>query len=228
MRKWLSILAVLSVVLAACGGSGDAGDAEDVTTTAAGPSDGGDEETPATTAAADEPGDASGDEDGDEPADGGSASTPVDGLGTATVTIDGEAYVFGDAGIASQCMPDSFGVFMVALYLVGDDGAPDLGAGSLSLFLLQEGSDPEELDQRPEAIVTLGGTSQSWVASERKAEEFELEPGISQIDSYTIDGNTATGTATFFEENSYFAFAGGGADEIQTATGTFEVTCAEE
>ncbi|MEX1281448.1 MAG: hypothetical protein AB1Z55_12100 [Acidimicrobiia bacterium] len=214
------MLAVLALVVAACGGSddaADAGQAEATSTTAAaaddpGGDDAGDEEAPASTAA----------DDDDAP-----AAAPVDGVGTATVTIDGETYEFGDAGIASQCLSDLSGVFSVALYLVGDDGAPDLGAGSLSLFLVQEGSDIGDLDQRPEAVVTIGSTSESWVASEAKAEEFELEAGTSQVDAYEIDGTSASGTATFIEENSYFAFSGGSADEIRTATGEFEVTCSE-
>lgn len=221
MRKWVSILAAVSVVVAACGGSGDGADtgqADDVTTTQAAPSDGGGEETPATTAAADE----------SEAGDAGSQDPPeAAGVGTATVTIDGETHTFGDAGIASQCRPDFFGVFLVTLSLTGDDGTSRLEAGSLSLALLQEDADPEELDQRPEVVVSIVATDQEWIASEEKAEEFELEPGTSQVDSYTIDGNTVTGTATFFEEDSYFAVAGGSADSIETATGTFEVTCVE-
>ncbi len=52
-----------------------------------------------------------------------------------------------------------------------------------------------------------------------------LEAGMSQVDSYTISGNSVSGTATF-RENSHFASTGG-AGEVETAQGTFEATCNE-
>ncbi len=49
--------------------------------------------------------------------------------------------------------------------------------------------------------------------------------GKSQVDSYAIDGATATGTATFVDLNAYLAWQAGTADEPDPVTGTFEVDC---
>lgn len=49
-----------------------------------------------------------------------------------------------------------------------------------------------------------------------------VEPGMSQVDSVEIDGQTVHGTATFLRQNSLFS------GDVETATGTFEATCGEE
>jgi len=56
------------------------------------------------------------------------------------------------------------------------------------------------------------------------AEMSGVEPGESQVDEFTIDGDTVSGTATFVELNETFAHSGGGA-KAQPVTGTFEVSC---
>lgn len=46
--------------------------------------------------------------------------------------------------------------------------------------------------------------------------------GQSQIDSFAIDGQRASGTATFVEVNAAYAVT------VEPVTGTFEAICAEE
>lgn len=212
--KHLVAIAVLAVVVAACGGGeteSDTGpDEPGTTTTTAGASGA------TTTTAAD--------------ADDGQSENPppadVSGLGEGTVTINGETYLFGDAGFpAVQCQPDFFGVFFVALEQVDESGAAVPG-GSLQLTLLLEGTDPDVVGQNNEGRVLI--EDQEWIAEPEDIAERGLEAGTSQIDSYTVSGNSVSGTATFYEEESYFSTTGGSSDPILTAQGSFEVTCSGE
>jgi hypothetical protein len=153
----------------------------------------------------------------------------VTGVGEATVTIEGETYYFGEGSLgAFQCEPDFFGVFIVALGMVDESGAEIPSGGNLQLALLLDGTDPAVVDQLPEVNVGISAKDEDWSADEEATQQFDqLEPGSSQVDDYTIDGLSASGTATFFEKNSYFAFLGGAADSIRTTQGQFEVTCAD-
>lgn len=51
-------------------------------------------------------------------------------------------------------------------------------------------------------------------------------PGIG-VSDFSIDGQTASGATVFYEEESFFQFNAGLIDELETAEGTFRVTCAE-
>ena len=55
-----------------------------------------------------------------------------------------------------------------------------------------------------------------------------ISEGDTQVDSFTVDGNTASGTATFVDEQAIFAALGGAADDPEPVRGSFEVTCAGE
>lgn len=162
------------------------------------------------------------------PTGGGSASGDdvVSGIGSASLTIGGTTYYFGETSApAPQCKPDLFGVFLVNLPMVDADGTEAASGGRFALTLLRDGVDADEVDQLPEASVTIEALDEEWIASEEAIQNFNLDAGTSQIDSYTIDGNTASGSATFYEQSSYYAFLGGSAEGVTTAPGTFEVTC---
>ncbi len=147
----------------------------------------------------------------------------------ASATIDGVTYTFADTGFAGQqCRSDFFGVFIASLFMVDDQGNPNIEGGAISIAIPHEDTDPAEVDQWPSVRVNVKDPDLEWIADEVAAEEFSIEPGISQVDSYTVEGNTITGTASFYEQNSYWAVAGGQAEELVTATGTFEVTCGSD
>ncbi|HSJ70089.1 MAG TPA: hypothetical protein VLA29_00395 [Acidimicrobiia bacterium] len=213
-RTVIGLVIAIALVAAACGDSGSdegATDPDNVTTTAP------DEST--TT----QP---SGSGDGGSGDAGGSTEGDAH---WASATIDGVTYTFGDTGFAAQqCQPDFFGVFFAVLYMVDDQGNPNIEGGAINVALLHEDADPAELDQWPEVNVSIADPDLEWIAAEQGNEGISIEPGISQVDSYTIAGNTVSGTASFYERNSYWAVAGGQAEELVTATGTFEVTCGSD
>ncbi len=210
MVKFLVLAGALLLPLAACGGSDDSSgeSSGDVTTQAqAVPDDDGtvaESGTDATT----------------PPSDDGDGGSDAEGSGpsTATVTIGGETYDFSTEGaIAAQCLTDMFGVFSVQLPSADGDG-------SISIVALREGTDPDVVEQVNAVEVSVG--DDDWTADE-SSNLFDLsdamEPGMSQVESVEVDGNTVRGTATFVRQLS--VFSGG---EIETATGTFEATCGEE
>lgn len=214
----VGLVITVALLVAACGDSGGdegAADPQDVTTTA----------PDATTTT--QP---SGSDDGGSTDGGGSTDDGADGdAHRATATIDGVTYTFADTGFpGQQCLSDFFGVFIAALFMVDDQGNPNIEGGAISIAIPHEDTDRAEVDQWPEVSVNVNDPDLEWIADEKGAEEFEIEPGISQVDSYTVDGNTITGTASFYEQNSYWAVAGGQAEELVTATGTFEVTCGSD
>ena len=209
MRRLVLIVAMV-LVATACGGGETASDDT--------PADG----TSATTTAPDSsPGTSAPETDDGEPGD--PAPSDVSGIGEGTVTINGETYLFGEGGFpALQCEPDMFGVFFVVLQQVDASGS-EVPDGLLTLTLLLEGTDPAVVGQDNTARLTIGG--EDWIADPEDIAERGLDPGTSQVDAYTIDGNTVSGTATFYEEESYYATTGGSTDPIVTAQGTFEVAC---
>jgi hypothetical protein len=216
MMKRIAGIAILALGLSACGGGGEVGESADVTTTQP--------DTAGTTKAASSP-DASepAEDDGDEGAGSGGVEAH-----SATVTIGGETYTFGDTGFAAQqCKPDLFGVFFAVLYMIDDEGNPDIERGVVNFTLLRDGVDSEQVEQWPELTVSIADLDLEWIADERGALELGIEAGMSQVDSYTVEGNRASGTATFYESNSYWAMVGGQADELETAQGSFEVVCAD-
>lgn len=207
--RYLISVAVIAALMAACGGGEPVADTEpDEPTLTAGAS------VVTTTTML-------GGSDADQP-----DTSDIAGVGEGTVTIDGDTYTFGDAGFpALRCEPDMFGVFFVFLQQVDDSGA-EVAGGSLELTLLLEGTDPEIVGQDNEGRLKIG--EQEWIADPEDIAERGLEAGTSQVDSYTIDGNSVTGTATFYEEESYFATTGGSDDPIVTTQGAFDVTCSGE
>ena len=149
----------------------------------------------------------------------------------AEVTIAGETYRFAEEGFAasSNCRPNHDGVFVALLRLELESG--ELTARSdLDLELSHDGPGAEvnkvtvrlsHLDETSSLDYTPG-----WYAdADWAANVSGLPAGVSQVDSYTIDGNTVSGTATFVDRKSDAAFLRGEIDSVESTQGTFTVTC---
>lgn len=211
--KRLIPLIVVVLVIAACGGETKEGDSEPSGADTTQPTN---DQAPDTTAAS---------------GSGGSGDAPssVSGIGEATVTVNGETYHYGETSFpALQCNPDLFGVFFAVLGMVDENGNEVPPGDVVQLTLLHSDADPDTVGEQMNAVsLRVSALGEEWIAN---PEEYEfadqLEPGSSEVTDVTIDGNTAWGTATFYEENSYFAFVGGAADEYSVSEGTFEVACA--
>ena len=152
------------------------------------------------------------DDDQNPPTEATSAPAPESsGIGdnTAIVTIGDQQFEFDvSPGSIQRCDPNFFGAFW-ALATQQE--------GGLELLLPPEG-DPN-FEDPPTMKVRDDATDSEWIA-----DPSTLLPGVqagqSQIDTFTVDGNRATGTATLVEQNG--AYAG----TIEPVTGTFEVLCA--
>lgn len=161
----------------------------------------------------------------DEPATGESAGAeppaeepvgdePAVGDSVAIVTIDGTTYTVDlSRGPAPQCDPDFFSAFLAS------------GGDSQGFFsaLLPPPDDPNHTDP-PSTSLRVNDGEFEWIADPSR-QMSGVEPGESQVDDFTVDGNTASGTATFVELNETYAHSGGG-PKAQPVTGTFEVSCA--
>ncbi len=135
--------------------------------------------------------------------------------GAASVTIDGvtiEAMSFDDA-LVQRCDPDFFGGFWVILASDPDPATqPDI------IEMAFPGGDYTD---PPFIKVTTDTGDTEWIAEEGDVPEGTPQPNI----QWTVDGNTVSGTATVYEENSLFAVRGGQVDEVTTAEASFEATC---
>jgi len=202
-RRSMGAMVGCIIVLAGCGGDGgDTGvDAEPGTTAIATTPAPATTSGPGTTAA---PGTTQAPDDTDPPDDMGSSGE----ANKAVVTIGGGTYEFDvEMSIVGRCEPDFFGAFWVIA------SAADGSSGSLEMFIVPEGN--ANHDETSKVKVNLKEAEErDWRAD---ADGGEGTPeGESAVDSFSIDGNTVTGTASFVD-----IYTGDGA----TAEGTFEATC---
>ncbi len=214
MKSVRTVLVVLvALVLAACGGNGDS--AEDDTPSPT---------TPTESDPINEPSD--GDTSDDSATD--LADTDIGEFfdtagGIATVIIGDETWEFvlvPDVPIAS-CDADFFGGFVAILVNEGADMASPMNAMTVRL----PGGD---FTDPPILTVNLGASGElEWIADETIYEQNADLPDGLGVTGFSIDGNTASGTATFFEQESFFQF-GAGLGDLLTADGTFTVTCASD
>ena len=212
LRKLIVAITLPALVLAACGGSGTgtpttrAASAGVPTTADSGLT--GDNQGPGTTGA---PGD---------------SQNP-----RATVTIGAETFTFSHQGVAasSNCRPNDNGAFRALLLLVGDDGELTVRSDlDLVLFHDQTGTDGSESSSISVRLGHLddGGSSvPGWYANAGRADRTGLPAGTAQVDSYVIDGNSVSGTATFVDSVSDTAFFRGRIDSVESVQGSFVVTC---
>lgn len=211
MRPSLTALAlVTALALAGCGGDDDAGDSDvpapvDDSTTGSGDDGSADEPAADDSAAADEPAA----EPASEPASGGG------GENVAVVTVGDETFEIDvTPGSVTRCDPDFFGAF----WALGGDRAD----ASIELLLPPPG-DPNFEDPPTVKVQTDDGDVE-WIADPSR-EMAGVEAGGSQVDDFSVDGNTASGTATFVDLNETYAFQGGVGEAPVPVTGTFSVTC---
>jgi len=215
MKRYVMAGIAMLLPLAACGGSDD--DATVATTEASDDAGATDTAPPAASDAPEADGSAENGNDTDDSADTGGAEAGS-GPSTATVTLGDETYEFSTEGaVVAQCKTDLFGVFSVQLPAVDGDG-------SIQLLILHDDTDPAEIEEVNAINLKIG--DERWEANE-DSDLYDMsdamQPGMSQVDSATIDGHTVSGTATFVRE--YSAYGDG---EPETMTGTFEATCGEE
>ena len=206
MRLRICLLAT-AVALAACGGSDDGAapaagpDAPEVPTTVA--SGSGEEEPTETSAPA-----------GDSESGGAPA---VDG-DQGTITVGGETFLFGEGN--GICTPDWQGQgmwFRADLGRVDEDGDPIEVPGmpdsiNPAYFVFDHEGSRDAEDQTGIYFFGVVGSSgdTEWGAS-------HLAENGSGVDSVTLDGNRAHGTATFVSS-----------DGDGPVSGTFEVICADD
>lgn len=139
--------------------------------------------------------------------------------GFGTVTIGDETWEFEafESIPIAACDADFFGGFFAVL-TDGEDMMQPLNGMTLTLPG-GDFTDPPELSVN----IAVGGEA-DWIADETIYERnADLPEGIG-VTSFSIDGGTATGTALFYEEESFLQF-NAGLGELVTAEGTFEVTC---
>ncbi|MGA7226860.1 MAG: hypothetical protein WBZ40_04030 [Acidimicrobiia bacterium] len=217
MRRGIVMFFLMLLAVTACGGSGsDSNDGgTQPETKGASPARESDGENSTNTTAIEEP----------------SSNGPLDsGVHRATVTLDGETYQFGHTTfVGENCSPDLFGIFRVQLLMVDDAGNEHPSGSDFLLELLHEDADPdvvEGTDARNRVTLSIADAVEEWVADAEEIDLRGLDPGTSQVDDYTFDGNSVSGTATFFELGSEGEWFAGNADSYSVAKGTFEVTCA--
>lgn len=211
-KPWhVGMLLALSLVIGACGGDDGTADTEASSTNNTNQSELGDDAAADTTAPVEEPAD----DDGDEPVNAG----PVN---VATVTVGDKTYEADvTPGNLQRCDSDFFNAFWA------------LGGG-MELFLPPP-DDPNHSDA-PRVVVKDDASGLEWIADPSASSlgslsgddyDFKIPEGDSQVDSFSVDGNTATGSATFIEQEEYFQWTGGG-DQPEPVQGTFTVTCASD
>lgn len=209
----LVMVVLVAFVVAACGGSDAENDAESPTTTAQSDAQ---PDTPS---------------DGSDTSDDSQTATTIGDIGdyfdtaggTATATVGDDMYEFvlvEDHPIAN-CDSDFFGGFVAILANAGADIAKPTNLFSVTLpggnF-----TDPPTLNLN---LGASGGAE--WSADETIYEHNPDLPAGIGVTSFSIDGSTASGTATFFEQESFYQFNAGNGDLV-VADGTFTVTCAAE
>lgn len=126
------------------------------------------------------------------------------GSSRATVTVGDESYEFAVVDDEGSCAVA--GGFSATFYLVDGQGQPVAGEDEAIAGILPEARmslSSEELGGAPGSVIVLSA-GEGWVA----------EAG--GVESLTIDGNHAEGTATFTSMESG-----------ELVSGTFEATCEE-
>ena len=169
-------------------------------------------------AGADEPSGATDQNSGDIP-DSVEGVLDADG-GKASVTIGGETWEFElveDVPIAS-CDSDFFGGFVALLMNAGASMTSPMDTVGIAL-------PGGNFTDPPEVTINLNATSgEEWIADETIYEQNADLPAGLGVTSFSIDGSSASGTAVFFEQESFYQFNAGNGDLV-VEEGTFTVTC---
>lgn len=207
MPRGVVLACAVAVALAACGGDDSADEPDGTGEPAAADESAADEPAADEPAVADEP-DAGDDSDAGD--GGGFGSDSGFGSGSATVTFDGEEYLFaaGTEGLAGQCR-NLYQVLVIDLQLIEANGEaipPDTGRLELQVEL------EDVPDYEPWANLSVPGGR--WFAGDDEVADIS---GIETPDmTLTASGKTVTGT------QAMVPMVEGVAGEIEA---TIEVTC---
>jgi hypothetical protein len=211
----LIMVSLIALVLAACGGSSDESSSDAAASSSTSPSideaadpadvpDAGSDDQTASTV--------------------GSIGDHFDTAGgTATVAIGDETweFVLPEGHPIANCDADFFGGFVAIL----TSGTADISIAADALSVMLPGGD---FTDPPSVTVKLAVSSDAeWIADETIYEQNADLPAGLGVTSFSIDGTTASGAATFFEQESFYQFNAGNGDLV-VADGTFTVTCAAE
>jgi hypothetical protein len=209
------MVSLIALVLAACGGSSDESSSDTAASSSTSPSfdeavdpadvpDAGSDDQTASTV--------------------GSIGDHFDTAGgTATVAIGDETWEFAlpEGHPIANCDADFFGGFVAIL----TSGTADISIPADALSVMLPGGD---FTDPPSVTVKLAASSDAeWIADETIYEQNADLPFGLGVTSFSIDGTTASGAATFFEQESFYQFNAGNGDLV-VADGTFTVTCAAE
>ena len=129
----------------------------------------------------------------------------------ARVTIGDETYEYAPTGfVTERCDTNFFGGFWV-LFTTG-------------VTIMLPADDWEEQGIEDQPMVEAQADDLEWFA-DAESDPYGYAVGQSQVDSYVIEGNYASGTATFVEREATYKAVGGG-PAVEAVTGTFEAYCA--
>lgn len=166
---------------------------------------------------------------GDTPSD--DSSSGGESVSRAEVIVDGETYVFQDEGFlaSTNCRPNDFGAFHALISYVDENEEPLERSELRAEFIRDDADDDSGLDN--EIFITFGYLDVNfdmnfipgWSASAALAEQYGH--GVGQVDSYQIDGNVVSGTATFISSEQESAFLRGDAATVDGVEGSFTITC---
>ena len=156
--------------------------------------------------------------------DGGdSGSNPSGDSEYAIVTIGTETYEADMSGTLAACIALGGAVGGVGQII-------EPGSGTIDMTIPPENWESSSEDWDPPSIrVDLGedanGVPIDWRAGGDLVESMPDLAGKSQVDSFAVDGATASGTATFIDFFQVQLASGGQVDDPEPVEGTFEINC---
>ena len=149
------------------------------------------------------------------------AASAAQGENTAVVTIGANRYEFdATPGGVNRCDRN----FNGAIWVIGVSAD---GSGGGIALLLPPPNDPNLFKQPPTIRVDDKANDLEWRADPEFWTQYDETAGlVSQVDSWTTRSVIITGSATFVESNSAYAFIGGTGEQPEPIQGTFEISCA--
>jgi len=164
----------------------------------------------------------------DQPSDGSTTTTITESMDTtdqprsddshAEITIGDLTYTFDISGLPAQCSQS--GPYLQGSFALDASGAAVQAGGPNASVQLNFGIPPEDWESQGLSPGSVGvenqTTNEYWLA----AADVGPADGTIGIQTISLDGNHATGTATFLEINGFYA---GG--EPRVVEGSYDITC---
>lgn len=153
------------------------------------------------------------------PPTGGAPAPPVAGgePNTAVVTIGEERFEL--SGLRCVSLGGAVGVQTVE--------GPDYPRIDISLPPPDWESSADDWD--PPSVRVIADEDDTWIANPEATALINIEPGLSQVDSFSSDGFQASGTATFMNAGDWQAAQMGLQDEPpDPVDGAFQLTCPQD